>query len=202
MKVDSFNELDIEEFLSTYKAFKNSKFITIIWKVYNKNQLEEFLNINKDNTATHNCYAYKYGFQNQEYGYFNDKEPNGTSGDCLLSIINKKNITNIVILVTRHFGGTKLGTGNLQKAYSAGAIELIDKSSIKIKSIMCKLKIQYSINDSKKINNFINKICVKTIPLIVYEGNFVISTVLIKTKELLNEVMFKIKILEEIIDYF
>ena len=81
--------------------------------------------------ATHNCYAYNIGFGSSKISRFNDAgEPSGTAGQPILNVIQGKNITNIVVIVTRYFGGTKLGKGGLIRAYSGCAQEVLHNCSI------------------------------------------------------------------------
>ncbi|ASP27828.1 hypothetical protein SCORR_v1c00530 [Spiroplasma corruscae] len=196
------NTLQIRNLLTINETFKKSKFITYIWKINNKDELKQFLELYKNKAATHNCYAYKYGYSKQDYGYFNDKEPNGVSGEALLNIINKKNITNIAILVVRYYGGVKLGKGNLQKAYCSGATKLLSNIELKKVQLMYKLKLRYDLKDSKSISNFLFKISGESNTIFEYKDSYVISIIIIKTKELLKEINFKIEILSETLDYF
>ncbi|WP_158500501.1 IMPACT family protein [Spiroplasma turonicum] len=201
-KVDYFNVLEIETVIEKTEVVKKSKFITYICKISNKDELEVFLKNNKSDNASHNCYAYKYGFKNAVYGYHNDKEPSGTSGEPLLNIINSKNLTNIAILVVRYFGGVKLGTGNLKRAYCSNAISILTNIVIKKAKLFYKLVIKFNIQDSKQIINCINKINETKDLKLKYDDKKVISTIFIKTKELLKEILFKIEILYEKFDYF
>jgi uncharacterized YigZ family protein len=69
--------------------------------------------------ANHVCYGYKIVKNGVEYiKYFDDGEPNGTAGKPILSVIEKKNLQNIAVFVVRYFGGIKLGSGGLVRAYS------------------------------------------------------------------------------------
>lgn len=68
--------------------------------------------------ATHNCWAYRIGFDGLEYRSSDDGEPNGSAGKPILFSIQKHDLTDIVVVVTRYFGGTKLGIGPLARAYS------------------------------------------------------------------------------------
>lgn len=104
--------------------------------------------------ATHNCYAYKVGtpVDKAEFKYSDDGEPNGTAGKPIYDVICGSGVTNILLVVTRYFGGTKLGTGGLVKAYSEAAALALKDSGIKEHFITDCLKvvIDFSSYDSLK----------------------------------------------------
>lgn len=99
---------------------KKSKFITICTQVRDKNDVRSFLNKYSVPEATHNCYAAK--FQNSAMSSDNG-EPAGTAGKPILNAIENCNFNNTAILVIRFFGGIKLGSGGLIRAYSKAASE-------------------------------------------------------------------------------
>jgi uncharacterized YigZ family protein len=113
---------------------KGSKFIGHVFPVSNREQAEEAIELlgKKYYDATHNCFAYQIGYANNELYRFNDDgEPSGTAGKPILQSIKGKNLTNLCIIVTRYFGGTKLGTGGLLRAYSKAANEALKVCTIK-----------------------------------------------------------------------
>lgn len=72
--------------------------------------------------ASHNCYAYRVGLASEQASYFSDAgEPSGTAGRPILNALEEKQLTNVLVVVTRYFGGTRLGTGGLVRAYSSSA---------------------------------------------------------------------------------
>ncbi|NLK07495.1 MAG: YigZ family protein [Firmicutes bacterium] len=71
--------------------------------------------------ATHNVYAYQIGEHNQIQRFNDDGEPSGTAGMPVLEVIKNMNLKNTIVVVTRYFGGTKLGAGGLVRAYTEGA---------------------------------------------------------------------------------
>lgn len=80
--------------------------------------------------ATHNCYAYLVGIEEQtrQFKYSDDGEPGGTAGRPIYDVIAGSELTNLLIVVTRYYGGTKLGTGGLVRAYSDAAKQTLLKS--------------------------------------------------------------------------
>ena len=71
--------------------------------------------------ATHHCFAYRLGTEETRFRYGDDGEPNGTAGKPILAAIDREGVTNTLVVVTRYFGGVKLGTGGLARAYGKAA---------------------------------------------------------------------------------
>jgi len=71
--------------------------------------------------ASHHCYAYRLGTGREAFRYSDDGEPSGTGGKPILAAIDREGLTDIVVVVTRYFGGIKLGTGGLGRAYGGAA---------------------------------------------------------------------------------
>ncbi len=106
----------------------------------------------QEHAATHNCYAYVVGFPSEkaEFKYSDDGEPNGTAGRPIYDVVCGGSVTNILLVVTRYFGGTKLGTGGLVKAYSEAAKLAMESSGVKENFITDRLivEIDFPIYDS------------------------------------------------------
>lgn len=104
------------------KEIKKSKFIAIAGPVYNEQAANAFLSEVRDNRATHNCWAYKIGDQ---FRSSDDGEPSGTAGKPIYSSIVSSGIDRVMVVVIRYFGGIKLGTGGLVRAYGGVASECL-----------------------------------------------------------------------------
>lgn len=127
---------------------KKSKFISHVMPVDNEASALEYLNKIRSEypDATHNVYAYVID-ENNIFRYSDDGEPGGTAGMPVLDTIRNMGIVDVVVVVTRYFGGTLLGTGGLVRAYSASAKEGLTESGI-ITRIMCDIisvKIEYDM---------------------------------------------------------
>ncbi len=112
--------------LTRYQArIKRSLFIGTISPTKTVEEAEEFIaRIKKEfSDATHNCFAYR--INDDLYRYYDDGEPSGTAGLPILNMLKKYNLFQTTIVVTRYFGGIKLGTGGLMRAYSQCAEEAI-----------------------------------------------------------------------------
>ncbi len=109
---------------------KKSKFLGFTLEVFSPLEINVFLEkLKKEHKkATHICYAYKIISKGIEsVKYFDDGEPSGTAGRPIFNVIEKKKLFNIAIFVVRYFGGIKLGTGGLVRAYSKCAAETINQ---------------------------------------------------------------------------
>lgn len=130
---------------------KNSKFITNIFRLNTFNDIDLYLNEinNKYNDATHNCYAYIY--ENVKK-CSDDNEPSGTAGIPMLQVLEKRNLSNILVVVTRYFGGIKLGAPGLVRAYTNSVTCALDKIDI-IDLVKGKnIDIIFNYNNIKKID--------------------------------------------------
>ena len=118
------------------EEIKKSRFQAIAAPIENEQQVKEFLEQNKDISTTHQCWAWKIG---HNVRFNDDGEPSGTAGRPILATIEGNDLTNIIVMVNRWYGGIKLGTGGLVRAYGGCAgqclllaerIELIAKKTI------------------------------------------------------------------------
>ena len=165
---------------------KKSKFIANIIKVENKNEAEEnILKLKKKYfDAKHNCIAYRI---KEDQGVIekasDDGEPQGTAGQPILNILKKNNLCNILVVVTRYFGGILLGTGGLVRAYSEATTKALEKS-IRVKNILgIKMEVILEYNEYEKFKYYckINEINIQNVK---YEENIVCNIILEeKTKE-------------------
>ncbi|XVF15287.1 hypothetical protein REPUB_Repub09cG0138000 [Reevesia pubescens] len=112
----------IKETVTFEKEIKKSKFIAIAGPISNEQSAHSFLNQVKDPRATHNCWAYKVGDQ---YRSNDDGEPSGTAGKPIQSAIGSSGLDRVMVVVIRYFGGIKLGTGGLVRAYGGVASECL-----------------------------------------------------------------------------
>jgi len=128
---------------------KKSKFIATVYKVESPEEAESYLAQlrKKYYDATHNCFAYQIGENNEFQKSSDDGEPQGTAGKPILEVLKGDEIKNTLICVTRYFGGTLLGTGGLVRAYGKAAKEGLLAAGIieKRKVYLYNLKIPYTL---------------------------------------------------------
>ena len=121
------------EFTSVSKEFRHeyivdkSRFITTISPCTTEEEAQAFIGrINKEFwDATHNCTAYALGPKQEQQRSSDNGEPSGTAGKPMLEVLKKTGITNVAVVVTRYFGGIKLGAGGLIRAYSHSVAEIL-----------------------------------------------------------------------------
>lgn len=127
---------------------KKSKFIANVKPVDNEEDALAFLNEMRSqySDATHNVYAYVID-ENNIFRYSDDGEPSGTAGMPVLDAIRKSGIVDVVVVVTRYFGGTLLGTGGLVHAYGASAKQGLIESKIVIRQLcdILSVKVDYTL---------------------------------------------------------
>lgn len=106
--------------------------------------------------ATHNVYAYVLGENNNVQKFSDDGEPSGTAGIPVLEVIKKEDLRNVVVVVTRYFGGIKLGAGGLIRAYTKGAKIGLEAGIIVEKVLHHKIKVRISYSLYGMVENFLN----------------------------------------------
>lgn len=146
MKKEYFTILN--EAVAEYEE-KKSKFIGSIKPVKSEEEAIEFINSLKSKywDATHNVYAYYLGGDVQTQRYSDDGEPSGTAGLPVLEAIRRQNLQDMVIVVTRYFGGTLLGAAGLVRAYGKSASLAIEEAKI-IKRMLCReisITVEYTM---------------------------------------------------------
>ena len=131
-------------------AEKKSKFIANIFPVENINDAEKIIkDVKKEYfDARHNCIAYRI-IDNEQLTErsSDDGEPSGTAGAPMLNILQKYELVNVLVIVTRYFGGILLGTGGLVRAYSESLQKVIESSNIIEKQIGFELKVTIEYNN-------------------------------------------------------
>ena len=109
------------------EEIKKSRFIVNAAPVTSAEQAAQFIDSISDPNATHNCWAWKIG---QQYRFNDDGEPTSTAGRPILSAIEGQDCDQVVVVVTRYFGGIKLGTGGLIRAYGGSASHCLQQATL------------------------------------------------------------------------
>ncbi len=125
--------LTINEIRQAEIKIKGSRFIGTVAHAENEAEARDFISgiSKKYHDATHNCFAFVVGFPPHQIVRFNDDgEPAGTAGQPILSVIQGENLNFVAVVVTRYFGGTKLGKGGLIRAYSDCTREVLKQCKI------------------------------------------------------------------------
>ena len=139
---------------------KKSKFIANIFYVETQEEAEAKIKEMKKKyfDAKHNCFAYSIYSENGIINRFSDDgEPSGTAGSPMLNILNSKKLCNIVVIVTRYFGGILLGTGGLVRAYTRVLQCALDKIEEIEKDLGLEIKIEIRYQDLEKLKYYLKK---------------------------------------------
>lgn len=138
---------------------KKSRFITTTMPVSSEEEAIAFIEKMKKKywNATHNCSAYVIGEHHEIQRCSDDGEPSGTAGKPMLDVLLGEDVHNIVVVVTRYFGGTLLGTGGLVRAYSSAVKSGLASSVIITKTAGVKLSIETDYTGFGKIQYILNE---------------------------------------------
>lgn len=149
----------IKEDGQVLEEIKKSRFICHAKRVYSEEEARDFITaIKKEHyKATHNCSAFIIGEHSEIKRTSDDGEPSGTAGVPMLGVLENHNLTNVCVVVTRYFGGIKLGAGGLIRAY-AGSVALAVKEIgiIEIKE-QAGIAIQMSYAQYQEYSNFLKE---------------------------------------------
>lgn len=136
---------------------KNSKFITNLFIIENIEEVNKYLNLIKDKykDANHNCYAY---IVDNIRKCSDDGEPSGTAGIPMMKVLEHKELNNVLAIVTRYFGGIKLGAGGLVRAYTNSVSKALDIVNIIDTVKGYNIDIIFNFNDIKHIDYLLKDI--------------------------------------------
>lgn len=136
-------------------VIEKSRFICTLKKVHSEAEAQEFIKTIKKEfwDATHNCSAYIVDEMAQRSS--DDGEPSGTAGLPMLEVLRKNKLTNTAAVVTRYFGGIKLGAGGLVRAYTNSVAEAVKATGIAQKVLVSKFSFIYDLNEVGKILNIL-----------------------------------------------
>lgn len=174
---------------NSYDEFveKKSTFITHLIRVTSEEEAREFIQKMKKKhyDATHVCSCYIVGDNNEITRANDDGEPSGTAGAPMLDVLVKNEIKNVCATVIRYFGGTKLGTGGLVRAYGGGVINALKNATLveRKDALEIRLELDYSLNG--KIEYEIEK------------TNFIVNNL-----EYTDKIIYTIYVMEEDYDSF
>lgn len=152
--------ITIEENVQAEFIEKKSKFIANFFYIENVEEAEKIIKATKKKyfDARHNCIAYRVIEKGQIVEKFSDDgEPSGTAGSPMLNVLQKNNFLNVLIIVTRYFGGILLGTGGLVRAYTTSLMLAIEKSKKVQKCIGEELEATLEYNELESFKYYCKK---------------------------------------------
>ncbi|SFS74862.1 uncharacterized protein, YigZ family [Lutibacter maritimus] len=138
---------------------KGSKFIGYAFPVISEDEVKMHLEElkKKHHSARHWCYAWQIGVEDIQYRANDDGEPNNSAGQPIYGQILSKEITNVLVVVVRYFGGTKLGVGGLISAYKTTAKLILDAAKIIEKTIDVNFQLNFEYVDMNKVMRIIKE---------------------------------------------
>ena len=138
---------------------KGSKFIGYAFPVTSEDEVKIHIDElkKKHHSARHWCYAWQIGVEDIQYRANDDGEPNNSAGQPIYGQILSKEITNVLIVVVRYFGGTKLGVGGLISAYKTTAKLILDEAKIIEKTIDVHFQLNFEYVDMNKVMRIIKE---------------------------------------------
>ena len=168
---------------------RGSKFIAFILPVNNETEIKEnLLKLKKAHpNANHHCYAWRLGADKAAFRANDDGEPNNTAGKPILGQIQAKDLTNVLIVVVRYFGGTLLGVGGLISAYKTAAAEVIAGAEIVERYILFEYKIDFNEESINLVMRILKENEAKIISHTYEENNSIIFQIKKRNSEELEK---------------
>ena len=144
----------IKEITEHTLIIKKSEFICTLIPLNDENKINETIDFYKEKykDATHNCVAYLVGTKERAN---DDGEPSGTAGLPMLNVLKKQELSNIIAIVTRYFGGIKLGAGGLTRAYSQAVADALKEANIVEKHLIDVYDVSLDYNFTKKFEHLL-----------------------------------------------
>jgi uncharacterized YigZ family protein len=138
---------------------KGSKFIAYAYPVTNEDEIKKHIQHLKDQhyKARHHCYAYRLGKEGEQYRVNDDGEPSGTAGRPVHGQLMSFDVTNVLVVVVRYFGGTLLGTSGLINAYKTATIEALQNAKIVKKIVSDHFKVQFDYSIQSHVERLIKE---------------------------------------------
>jgi len=168
---------------------KGSKFIGFAFPVNNENELKNALEKirNEHPKATHHCYAFRMGINGENYRANDDGEPSGSAGLPIYNQLLAHEITNVLVISVRYYGGTKLGVSGLVKAYKESAKITLEESHIITKELETEIEIRFNFNQQNIIFTLLSKFDAKVLNFDADENCILTASLTTAHKENISE---------------
>jgi len=155
---DLYQTLEKPSSEQIYKE-KGSKFLGYAFPIENVDQVETFIDQLKKThpKARHWCYAWQIGVEKPNFRYNDDGEPNNSAGKPIYGQIQSFQLTNVLVVVVRYFGGTKLGVGGLVTAYKAAAKLSLEEADVVTKMLKESIRLEFDYVHMNKVMRIIKE---------------------------------------------
>jgi uncharacterized YigZ family protein len=168
---------------------KGSKFIGFAFPISAEKELKTALdNLREEHPkATHHCYAFRLGINGENYRANDDGEPSGSAGLPIYNQLLAHNLTNILVVIIRYYGGTKLGVSGLVKTYKESAKLTLEHAEIITKELETQLEIEFKFSQQNIIFSLLNKFDAKVLNFDAQENCKIIAQLKLSEKEKISE---------------
>jgi uncharacterized YigZ family protein len=168
---------------------KGSKFIGFAFPINNETELKTALEkIRTEHPkATHHCYAFRMGLKGENYRANDDGEPSGSAGLPIYNQLLAHEITNVLVISVRYYGGTKLGVSGLVKAYKESAKMTLEYAEIITKELETEIRIQFNFDQQNLIFTLLSKFDAKILSFETLEKCEINASLKLAEKEKLSE---------------
>ena len=177
---------------------KGSKFIGFAYPINNEEELRNILEkIRAEHPkATHHCYAYRMGLSGENYRANDDGEPSGSAGLPIYNQLLANEITNVIVIVVRYYGGTKLGVSGLVKTYKESAKMTLEEANTIIKELEIDIQIQFNFNQQNIIFTLLSKFDAKIVNFDSREKAAITAKIKLKHREAIAEALKNIQFVD------
>lgn len=177
---------------------KGSKFIGFAYPINNEEELKNILEkIRAEHPkATHHCYAYRMGLSGENYRANDDGEPSGSAGLPIYNQLLANEITNVIVIVVRYYGGTKLGVSGLVKTYKESAKMTLEEANTIIKELEIDIQIQFNFNQQNIIFTLLSKFDAKIVNFDSREKAAITAKIKLKHREAIAEALKNIQFVD------
>ncbi|MEQ1586650.1 MAG: YigZ family protein [Cyclobacteriaceae bacterium] len=189
--MSNFSFYTIKDSSEGYYKESGSKFLAFAYPVDSEAEIKEKIEQlrKKYFDATHHCFAWILDPDKNRFRAVDDGEPNHSAGDPILGQIRSKNLTNVLVVVVRYYGGVKLGVGGLIQAYKLAAEEALSNSQIIEREVTEKFLIRYPYDETPEVMKLIKDFDVKILSQEFAEDCLLKAQVKLKEKdELMNKI--------------
>lgn len=177
---------------------KGSKFLGFAFPVNNEEELKNALEkIRAEHPkATHHCYAFRMGLNGENYRANDDGEPSGSAGLPIYNQLLAHEITNVLVISVRYYGGTKLGVSGLVKAYKESAKITLEEANIVTKELETTIEIQFNFNQQNIIFTLLSKYDAKIINFDAQERAIISAKIKLRHKDEILEALINMQFVE------
>ena len=176
---------------------KGSKFIAFAYPVVSESEIRHHLDMLRKEyfDARHHCYAWMLGAGKEQFRAYDDGEPNHSAGDPILGQIRSHNLTNVLVVVVRYFGGVKLGVGGLVNAYRTAAADALKNATIIEKEVTTTFTIDYDYTASAEVMRLVKEFDLKVVDQIHADRAVITVLTQVRRKNQLRERLALLKAL-------